>query len=898
MFTANDNSVVDEDRIVTIHAAAEGFSSAQHAVSIINDDIPPPTLSLELDRTTLSESDAPPTISLEDIGAKLPGESFNNGADLTAGFDSGGVRLNNSFDPTFESWGGWSVSNTTDHTTPGFGNQYSAITGGGANNSATYAIANAFAGGTLPTISRESGLGFESLMVTNSTYAALSMSEGDAFAKQFGGESGDDPDFFLLTIEGRDTDDNSVGIVEFYLADFRFEDNSQDYIIDQWTVVDVSSLLAATRLEFSLSSSDVGDFGMNTPAYFAMDNVVLAGDLPVVAIGTVTRSDANLDDPLVVSLHSDDFTEATLASKVTIPRGAASATFEIRAVDDDVVDGDNVVQLTVSAESHQSDLAELVVRDDDVATLTLSFSQETVVEADGSSATTLVVHRNMQDLASPLPVALSFVGSDLQLPAMVTIPVGAAAHVLAIGISDNMILDGDRVVTIQAAADGFAIANAAVKVQDDEVAGLLLTEFGNNTIVDELRGQDSFSVSLSAQPLSDVFVDLNFVSDDVTLDTVRLSFTPQQWDQPQIVTARGVPDLVFEADEIVVIVLRVDADASDWSFAATQDATLNLLVQDYQPSTLRLSEDDEAVFLMDEDTGVRIASATHRDGIEVVFNQLDQRIVFDPLALTRGPVNVDASAGDDTVIIQGTRFTSLDGGEGHDELVLNLNQPVELVDFLDGRVVGFEKIVISSDTAAELVIDTRLLESVVSTDGTLLIQVDANQNLTFLGGATIEAPIMVGESLAQVVRYGEVSLYVISPAQWQNVLSKWDVNRSGNVTSLDALAVINQIFRVTDSELPVISSVEEFTGMYFDVSGDGRITSLDALRVINELSRREFANEAEMILSSHLPETPEDQSADRSDAEIESLISRPSGEVGRGFLASRGGDSAIVRGRG
>jgi hypothetical protein len=36
------------------------------------------------------------------------------------------------------------------------------------------------------------------------TYAALSMRDGDGFAKQFGGASGDDPDYFLLTITGRD----------------------------------------------------------------------------------------------------------------------------------------------------------------------------------------------------------------------------------------------------------------------------------------------------------------------------------------------------------------------------------------------------------------------------------------------------------------------------------------------------------------------------------------------------------------------------------------------------------------------------------------------------------------------------------------------------------------------
>ena len=330
---------------------------------------------------------------------------------------------------------------------------------------------------------------------------------------------------------------------------------------------------------------------------------------------------------------------------------------------------------------------------------------------------------------------------------------------------------------------------------------------------------------------------------------------------------------------MVAIIVGVDSDVSDSRFAGAADATLNLLVRDYQPSMLRLAEDDTSVFLTDEDSGERIVSSAHGKGIDVVTNQFVQSIVLEPLAMTRGLVQLDASAGDDTVVVHGTRFTSLDGGEGYDQLVLKLSQPVDLVDFLDGRVVGFEEIMVSSETSAELVIDMRSLGSVVSDDGTLLIHADADQNLTFLGNATIEAPIMIGETLAQVVRAGDVSLQVIGQAQWQNLLNKWDVNRSGDVTSLDALAVVNQMARVTDSALPLITSVEQFTGMYFDVSGDGRITSIDALRVINELSRRESSSEAEMVLLGELFETREGQPADPNtdppELAIEWIVAEP-----------------------
>ena len=62
--------------------------------------------------------------------------------------------------------------------------------------------------------------------------------------------------------------------MDFYLADYRFADNGLDYIVDDWSWVDLTSLGAVDKLQFGLSSTDNGFFGMNTPAYFAMDNMV------------------------------------------------------------------------------------------------------------------------------------------------------------------------------------------------------------------------------------------------------------------------------------------------------------------------------------------------------------------------------------------------------------------------------------------------------------------------------------------------------------------------------------------------------------------------------------------------------------------------------------------------
>jgi len=207
--------------------------------------------------------------TFEDV--PLAPESFYNGSDLAGGFNSGSFRFKTLFDTMYGSWEGFACSNVTNNTTPGWSNQYSAITGGGAGGSSNYGVG--YVGFFGPSKVNFHPTVLDGMFITNTTYAYLSMLNGDAFAKKFGGDDGTDEDWFLLTVTGK-LDSATVGTVEFYLADFRFADSADDYIISDWTWVDVSSLGTVDMLTFSLSSTDNGAFGMNTPSYFAVDNVV------------------------------------------------------------------------------------------------------------------------------------------------------------------------------------------------------------------------------------------------------------------------------------------------------------------------------------------------------------------------------------------------------------------------------------------------------------------------------------------------------------------------------------------------------------------------------------------------------------------------------------------------
>lgn len=225
--------------------------------------------------------------TFEDLN--LASESYWNGsADPNAGgFASGSAWFNNNYNTTWQSWDGFAYSNITDTVTAGMAAQYNAITGGGEGNSANYGVA--YVGwAEPPTVTLNTAGIVDGLYVTNNNYAYYSMLNGDAYAKKFGGASGDEPDWFLLTITGKDAGGAGTGTVEFYLADYRFADNGLDYILNTWEYVDLASLGVVKSLEFGLSSSDVGAFGMNTPAYFALDTVVPEpGTVVLFALGGV-----------------------------------------------------------------------------------------------------------------------------------------------------------------------------------------------------------------------------------------------------------------------------------------------------------------------------------------------------------------------------------------------------------------------------------------------------------------------------------------------------------------------------------------------------------------------------------------------------------------------------------
>lgn len=211
------------------------------------------------------------TATFEDLN--LEKESFWYGADLTFGFQSGSFKFDNFCADDGSFWGGFAYSNVTATEFKGYTDpsHYGNAVGCGNNGSANFAVINCFSPATLHVLNNvETGSVVGGFYITNSAVAFKTMSEGDGYARKF--EQGD---WLMLTIKEPETSNT----VEYYLADFRSENEADHYILDTWQWVDLTSLGNVKTLEFQLSGSDCGDWGLNTPAYFCMDD--FDGDLAI-----------------------------------------------------------------------------------------------------------------------------------------------------------------------------------------------------------------------------------------------------------------------------------------------------------------------------------------------------------------------------------------------------------------------------------------------------------------------------------------------------------------------------------------------------------------------------------------------------------------------------------------
>lgn len=229
-------------------------------------------------------------VTFEDVNAKYLAGPTAEGENLAStytgtnperytGYHDSSSDLYFNTDATAFYSGGIAISQWNDLTKDDYKNQCSVFFGdnnqknGGNNKSKTFAVSYFSSFNDAPSMNFQTANAehiIDHAYFTNSTYAALTMTNGNNYAKKL---SYDAKDWFKLVVEGFSAAGKSTGTVEFFLADFRTQNAGG--IVNQWKRVDLSSLGKVHKLSFTMDGSDKGEYGVNTPTYFCVDDIAV-----------------------------------------------------------------------------------------------------------------------------------------------------------------------------------------------------------------------------------------------------------------------------------------------------------------------------------------------------------------------------------------------------------------------------------------------------------------------------------------------------------------------------------------------------------------------------------------------------------------------------------------------
>lgn len=231
----------------------------------------------------------------------------------------------------------------------------------------------------------------------------------------------------------------------------------------------------STRYELILNDNDVPQLQLT----IGPDTVTESAGFQA-AVGVVKRTGPT---DQIVYVRLTDNSNGLLyynTPTVTLNKGQTEARFTVGVVDNALVDGTKVTDITaavfithcnctVAAESMGTVKAKLVVTDDDGPSLKIVSSQSMLPEGK-TAATQLTVTRNTPAV-DVLTVNLSSnLDSRLQYEKTVVIPVGQTGVTVSVDVLSNSIPEGDQMVSFTATAEGYSNGFCWAMISDQTLA--------------------------------------------------------------------------------------------------------------------------------------------------------------------------------------------------------------------------------------------------------------------------------------------------------------------------------------------------------------------------------------------------------------------------------------------
>lgn len=260
------------------------------------------------------------TVETFDTFTLSPNSFYQNTS--TDDWDTPNATFRYHWNSTSSYWeSGSAYTNKKDTVDGNYTNLYGNIIGAGFSGD-NYVTVQGGATVVLKNLSVLSGF-----YITNTTYAWKIIKNGNAFSRKFGDTTGTFsggtiaqghyPDWFKLVINGYRGGILLTDSVEFYLADYRPAGIANDYVVKNWQFVNCTSLGIVDSVMFTLKSSDVGSFGMNTPKFFSLDNFTTNSTVSIAEVNSLSNA-ALYPNPANEVITLQFSTQTTQQLKLTV----------------------------------------------------------------------------------------------------------------------------------------------------------------------------------------------------------------------------------------------------------------------------------------------------------------------------------------------------------------------------------------------------------------------------------------------------------------------------------------------------------------------------------------------------------------------------------------------------
>ena len=344
---------------------------------------------------------------------------------------------------------------------------------------------------------------------------------------------------------------------------------------------------------------------------------------------------------VVIPVSSSVITEGTVSvSSVTFTPANWDLlqTITVTGIDDEIQDGDisyNIV-LGASISSDPSynaiDKADinLINQDNDVANILISAISGATTEAGTTAWVTVVLTTEPTgDVVMPVSSSDITEGAVAQSSITFTTSNWDTVQTIVVAGLDDAVQDSDinynivfgTTVSTDGNYNSMEFSDIAVVNTDDDVANVTVSSISGNT--EENGTPATFSVVLTSEPTANVVIPV--VSSDTTEGSItitEITFTPTNWNIPQIITITGVDDAELDADMGYSIILG-NPVSSDPIYAAKtiNDVNLNNLNDDFQISSatlIAMIANDEDITQVDTSAITDMSSLFSYNG---TFNQ-------------------------------------------------------------------------------------------------------------------------------------------------------------------------------------------------------------------------------------------------------------------------------------